>query len=296
MLSTSVQAAHSVHRAAVVNSHFLAFICLRASHAVDVSMPAPDKDQPDGRIRIVVGTEKQRVHLFQCLLHSSHRVLEDQVDSFARYARVQADIERRLAREAAFPWASLTRLQASKFLSDMVESLLGAIYIDAGGDLDVVRGVLRTLGILPVLERIVNEGVDVQHPVSRLAMWAAHRQKKIVYRYGKAAGKMTCTVIVRPIRRTADGKDIAAAKKAEGMSAAAVKRAEEEEDDEDDLAVAVVTGRFRGRASQNEIRFAAAEMAIDRLSVETMDELIRKDEAIFLDLDDVEDEKEEGEN
>lgn len=158
------------------------------------------------------------------------------------------------------------------------------MYFDASGNLDVVRNVLRTLGILDVLERCVHDNVDVLHPVSRLSVWAGQHQMKVVYRYGKEAGKLKCTVILRPIRRDEKGRDIAKVQMA-GLTPAEVKKAEEEEEDPDDLAVVEVSGRYRGRASQNEIRFAAAERAIDTLEVESTEGLMQKEELLSFDLD-----------
>jgi len=54
-----------------------------------------------------------------------------------------------------------------------LESLLG----------EVIREVLRTFGVLPMLGRIVVDGVDVLHPVSRLAHWAAKSKPQKMHKY-----------------------------------------------------------------------------------------------------------------
>jgi len=132
-----------------------------------------------------------------------------------------------------YPYAALASLQAPKFISDMVESLLGAVYVDSVGDLGAVRAVMTKLGITQVLERIVESDIEVLHPVSRLAIWAAQQdpQKKIKYDISKADGNVTCAVLV-------DGTE-------------AVK----------------ITERYRSRASQEQVRFAAAEQALQILNV-----------------------------
>ncbi|KAH8112500.1 hypothetical protein DFH11DRAFT_1608078 [Phellopilus nigrolimitatus] len=53
--------------------------------------------------------------------------------------------------------------------------LLGAMYLDSNGDIEAVRGVLERLGLLFVLCRVVHEGVDVRHPVSRDMEWTGKR-------------------------------------------------------------------------------------------------------------------------
>ncbi|KAH9933177.1 P-loop containing nucleoside triphosphate hydrolase protein [Epithele typhae] len=167
-----------IKKEAVVNSHILAYFCLNTSLAVEASMPMWT---PTGGLTSVDDT--QRVYLWQCLMHSSHRVLEDHNVTFLRYQKRGAAIARALEEDAVYPWAALTSLQAPKFLSDMVESLLGAVYIDTHGDLDA---------------RVVHEDVDSLHPVSRLGIWAAKQKprKKVEYVLEKVRGKVSCSVKV----------------------------------------------------------------------------------------------------
>ena len=214
---------HDIHirKSAVVNTHFLAYICLRSSLEVDASMPKPDK-----RGKIVMQSKTNTIHLFQCLQHSSPVVLEDQKLTFARYDKVKDEIETALTTGKTFPWAALTRLQAPKLFSDMIESLIGAVYLDSKGDMDTVRTLLGKLGVLSHLDRIMRDDVDVLHPVSRLSVWAARQQKPINYDYTEEKGSVVCTITVE---------------EREAVSARAQKR---------------------GHASQEEARFAAAEKAI----------------------------------
>lgn len=210
-----------LRKCAMVNAHFLAFICLRCSLQIDAAMP-----QPEGGGQITLLPDSQRVYLWQCLLHSSHRILEDQSSTFARYCRAQEVIDGALQSGSIFPWADLTRLQAPKFFSDMVESLLGAVYLDSHGSLEAARHVLRRLGIMQILERIVHDDMDVLHPVSRLSLWEQKTGKELTYTYEKAKGNISCVISV-------DGKEEVR-----------------------------VAGLHRGRASQEEVRLTAAEEAI----------------------------------
>ena len=210
-----------IRRITVVNTHFLAFMCLRCSLDVKAGMP-----EQDTRGRYVLGSQTHQIYLWQCLFHTSHLVLDMQRHSFMRYQKVKAEIENALHHGSTFPWAALTSLQAPKFFSDMIESILGAVYLDSQGNFEVVRRVLRTLGILQVLERIVTDEVDVLHPVSRLSMWGAKHDKKIKYVFEKTKGRMVCVILV---------------------------------DDEEEVRV---DEEYNGRASQEEVKFAAAERAI----------------------------------
>jgi len=214
-------APHDIHirKSAVVNTHFLAYVCLRTSLEVDASMPGPNT-----RGRIVMQPKTQTIWLFQCLQHSSPVVLEDQKLTFRRYGKLSDEIEAALATGRTFPWAALTRLQAPKLFSDMVESLIGAVYLDSEGDIDAVRALLRRLGVLSQLERIVRDDVDVLHPVSRLSVWASQKQKEIDYNYKeeKVKGLVVCTISVEgwePVSASADNRGHASKEEARFVAA-----------------------------------------------------------------------------
>lgn len=210
-----------IHKSAVVNTHFLAYICLQSSLDVDASMPGPG---PRGEI--VMQPKTNTIHLLQCLQHSSPVILEDQKLTFHRYGKVKDEIESALVTGRTFPWAALTRLQAPKLFSDMIESLIGAVYLDSQGNMDTVKALLLKLGVLRHLDRIVRDDVDVLHPVSKLSIWASRLQLPIEYKYTEEKGLVICTISV-------EGR--------EAVSASAEKR---------------------GHASQEDARFAAAEKAI----------------------------------
>jgi endoribonuclease Dicer len=214
-------------KTAVVNAHFLAMLCLRASTSVSVAMPTWSPH--DG---VTVNDDTKHAYLWQCLLHSSVRIMDEQRGTFARWERPggQDVIEAALAEGKAFPWSALTSLQAPKFLSDMFESLLGAVYLDSLGNLDVTREVLRRLGHWEVLERIVTRDMYVEHPVSRLFIWASKRQERIKCGTPEKDGKtVRCSIFW------------------------------------DDFEFVKVEHEWRGRISQENARFAAAEKAITLL-------------------------------
>jgi len=63
-------------------------------------------------------------------------------------------------------------MQAPKFISDVVESVLGAMYIDSGGNLSVFEVFLERLGILSYMRRILDEGVETAFPKEQLGFLA----------------------------------------------------------------------------------------------------------------------------
>ncbi|OCB90323.1 hypothetical protein A7U60_g2499 [Sanghuangporus baumii] len=216
-----------VRKAALVNLHFLGFICLRAEAEFDSSIPKWDSAAKQA----VPVTEKHTVRLARCLMHSSGAILDELRDTFARFERDRPRIEEELERGDVFPWVALARLQVPKFLSDIVQSTLGAIYLDSKGDMDVVKGVLERLGVMKVLNRLLRSDIDLSHPVSRLSEWAAKNQKADVveYRTVQRYGNITCTLIV-------DGAEITS-----------------------------VTERYNGKASEDDVRFRVADAGMPLL-------------------------------
>jgi endoribonuclease Dicer len=181
---------------------------------------------------MIVTEDAQHIHFYKCLLHSSVHVLDEQQATFARWERPggRDKIEAALEGGHAFPWSALTALQAPKFLSDMVESLLGAVFLDSCGDLEVVRGVLRRLGHWEVLERIVERNTDVMHPLSRLNIWAGKNHERVKCGTPKRnENRVSCSVVW------------------------------------DDYEVARVEAEWGGRISREDVRFAVAEKAITLL-------------------------------
>lgn len=210
-----------LRRSALVNAHTLAYFCLRCSMQVDSSMARPNEEGD-----IVLEVENNTVYLWQFLLHSSSRVMEDQATTFARFKKHTVAIEEALTSGTIVPWAGLVRLQAPKFFSDIMESIIGAVFLDGGGSIDNAQQIMRRLGILELMERIVRDDMDVLHPVSRLAMWATNNEKKLEYAFPQARGSITCKITAG------------------------------------DVELASETDVYRGKATQEEVRFAAAEKAV----------------------------------
>jgi len=228
-----------LRKQALVNQHFLAYTCLETSLELDASMPTWTPN-----VGVKLTNEAKRIHLWQCLLHSSPHILEEQSVASNRHRKTGGKLRAALTHGQVFPWAALTNLLAPKFISDMVESLLGAVLLDSHGNLDTVRSVMQTLGMYQVMERMVNEDVDVMHPISRLAIWAAKQdpKKKLKIHMEKVSGHVSCTIFV----------------------------------DEEEISRA--TEKYRGKVAQNNVRFVAAEDAIRKLHIIEEETLMDLDE------------------
>lgn len=96
-----------------------------------------------------------------------------------RHARQRDAVRDALNRSPTYPWALLAHLGTPKFFSDMFESVMGAVWLDTG-DMDACRRLAERAGIIPYLQRLLRDRVDVRHPKNQLGEIA--RDKKVRYK------------------------------------------------------------------------------------------------------------------
>jgi dsRNA-specific ribonuclease len=156
-------------RTALVNANFLAFLCLEWAIAQErtdlVATTSQDTPQLSARISSVP------LPLWRFMRHHSPKVGTVQIETSKRHAELRDEINAAICSGACYPWALLARLQALKFYSDIVESLLGAVWIDCGS-FDVCREIVERMGILPYLRRMVADRVHLWHPKEELGRLA----------------------------------------------------------------------------------------------------------------------------
>jgi len=114
-------------RSALVNADFLAFLCMEWAidqERIDLT--------DDGNERINRETKLVRMPLWRFMRHQSPMVGEVQAMTARRHTALRGEILSAMETGLQYPWTLLARLQAMKFYSDLVESLLGAIWIDSG--------------------------------------------------------------------------------------------------------------------------------------------------------------------
>ena len=164
-------------RAAVVNAHLLAFFCLGAGLEQDRGEVIADGTSGAVEIR----TANKKTYLWQFMKHSSKlELLKAQEACAKRYYELHHATNEALDHGRSHPWCLLLDLNAEKFFSDMIESILGAIFIDSNGDLEACREFLSRLGLLRYLGRIMSENVDIMHPKERLGIVAGNSKVRYV--------------------------------------------------------------------------------------------------------------------
>lgn len=168
MVVVSVIAAHpdkipqgkmTLIKHASVNANLLAFFCMELSvpdTTTDVTQSSTgtfDKiPQPD------------ELHLWSFLRFNGPVIKSAREACVARYHALRAEIRHALLHEDHYPWELLARLRADKFISDIVESTLGAIFVDSHGDFEACRAFTERIGLLPYVRRVISDGVNVEHP------------------------------------------------------------------------------------------------------------------------------------
>jgi dsRNA-specific ribonuclease len=107
-------------RTALVNADFLAFICMEWSIEQEVIGL-----EGEGLPQIKVTSKS--LPLWRFMRHMSPKIGILQVATLERFTELREHIKVAIENGTHYPWALLARLEAHKFYSDMMESLLGAV-------------------------------------------------------------------------------------------------------------------------------------------------------------------------
>lgn len=185
-----------LYKSASVNEYFLGFLCLHTSVTVEAGEKEALIDQQTGEFTI--SHKDQHSPLFKFMRHHNHEVAKAQQTAYQNYLRLKQDILNQLYHGRNFPWTLLASINAEKFFSDIIEAILGAIFIDSSGSFNIINRVLDKLGLFTVLTRLLVDGVDPRQPVQKLGIFAAQRMKQSTTRYvhGIEGGKFFCEVQV----------------------------------------------------------------------------------------------------
>ena len=163
-------------RSCLANANFLAFHCMSLSLPLIRTEVVEDKTD---RSFSTIETSIPR-YIWQFMRHSqlAELVLAQQ-SCLSRFHSLRSAIQDALSTGRSYPWTLLSMFDAEKFFSDLIESLLGAIYIDTFGSIPSCEAFLTTLGIMGYLERVLCETVHLMHPKEKLGIVAG--EKKVKY-------------------------------------------------------------------------------------------------------------------
>ncbi|ATY64001.1 RNA helicase RNAse [Cordyceps militaris] len=161
--------AHSqmhIIKTAMVNMDFLAFISLEEHELSQTESFVTESG--------TVLTENKHTALWKFIRHSSSGIGPAQLETAKRHVQFRGAILRAIRDGDHYPWHILIKLHASKFYSDLVEAVVGALWVDSGS-LAPCEAFLARVGILPYLDRVLADGVHMQHPKEELGKLAQAR-------------------------------------------------------------------------------------------------------------------------
>ena len=196
---------HSLHliRSALVNGNFLAYLCLTLFTTLQRFDPISDDPK-----NIRTHEASFHFHLWQAMRHASPTIREAQQACLARLSYLKDSISSTLTAGIFYPWRLLTRLEPPKFISDIVESILGAIYIDTHGSLAICQSFLEHLGLMTYLHRVMENHTALLHPKEELGQLADREKVRYVLgKEGEEGRRLTCMIMVgeREVAHVGDG-------------------------------------------------------------------------------------------
>ncbi|RMZ74207.1 dicer 2 [Pyrenophora seminiperda CCB06] len=161
---------HKMHgiRSAIVNASFLAYSMFETT----VTEELTNKETLEPEVR-------QRA-LWQFLRTTDPQLVASRIVATQQHIQTRERIATGLESDSRFPWHTLSLTDPPKYLSDIVESVIGALYIDSRGSIAICEHFIERLGIMPCLERILRDNVDCLHPKERLGILAVDKSVKYV--------------------------------------------------------------------------------------------------------------------
>ncbi|KAF4625953.1 hypothetical protein G7Y89_g12212 [Cudoniella acicularis] len=241
-------------RTALVNADFLAFICMEWGPQVQVVSSIQESGGQPEHFTPQITTVTTPLH--KHLRHTSPHLSQLQTLTARHHSSLRNAILAAIDNGKRYPWSLLARLQAHKFYSDVVESVLGAVWIDSGS-LETCTSVVGKMGILAYCERILREGVGVgsvegksggimiMHPKEELGILAGEKVVRYVVSLGGGTGRDENNVVGE--LEGGEGNSV------KGRYVCEVSVGDEK----------VV--RYEGGVDREEVQTSAAEMAVEVL-------------------------------
>jgi dsRNA-specific ribonuclease len=169
---------------ALTNANLLAFLCMGLY--IEDQDPSSDPIHPP-----------KRIHLYDFLRYNGDITDKARKASIARYNTYREETTTALQSSDQYPWLPLAQMHADKFFCDIVESTIGAIFVDSRGDMEACTSFAERVGILPILRRFIQDGVDVQHPRNK-AQGILKEERMVEFKITGVLKNYTCTARYGP--------------------------------------------------------------------------------------------------
>ncbi|KAJ9607034.1 Dicer-like protein 2 [Cladophialophora chaetospira] len=183
-------------KSTLVNAYSLGYWCMKL--VVGQNRQEVGLDETNGEF--VVKTTIRKISLCHFLQFDNAKMVEIRLACEKRLDSVAEAIDLALIAGLTYPWAQMAYVGTPKFASDLVESILGAIYLDSGGDLESCWNFLGILGMTGYFERLVAEDIELRHPKNILASRTAGKVRYHLKRVKEEEGGLQCYAKVGDMR------------------------------------------------------------------------------------------------
>ena len=130
-------------REALVCGSFLGYCCMR--YGIDEDRFDVVEDRSSNERRLQLQRSSRQVHLHD-FLRANVLVQTEKHRSLKPFEEFHEAVDRALEQGTEFPWPELFAMASQKFMSDMIEAVIGALFIDSKGDLSVCEAFIERLG------------------------------------------------------------------------------------------------------------------------------------------------------
>ncbi len=183
-----------LYKTALVNADYLSFI------ALEWNITQKKKDlKEDPSSGLVTEVESLfSLPLWRFMRHGMFGIGGTQCEVESRHASLRCDILHAIECGMEYPWTLLAMIHANKFYSDLIESLLAAIWVDSGS-LDACKQVLDRMGVFKFMNRLIKDQVHTLHPREELSILVRDKELKYDVKLQKSDGgsvEWVCTVSV----------------------------------------------------------------------------------------------------
>ena len=162
---------------ALVNQDILAFLATK--NGVDIEENVVEVDVRTQQPVVSKVVKRRCLHDFMVRL-GSEEMTRQRNELMEGFTQAHEKIETSLQQGKIYAWSDVYGLASPKWCSDVFESIIGAVFVDSGGRLDTVRGVLDTLGFMHLLHKAVEEKeMDFRQPVRKMREWYAEKGMKV---------------------------------------------------------------------------------------------------------------------
>ncbi|KAK0952026.1 Dicer-like protein 2 [Friedmanniomyces endolithicus] len=155
---------HSMHEA-LVNGLFLGYCSM--THGIEEQQSNIVKDGDEYAVQ-----HSPRTLYLHNFIRASGQLLHAKQASLEAFEQYGGLVTQALDAGVEYPWPDLLALGPQKFFSDVVESVLGAVFIDTRGDLSICKGLLERLGIMGHMRRFLKGDMETLQPKERLGVAA----------------------------------------------------------------------------------------------------------------------------